>query len=208
MSVAMQSGLNGRFKKSLAHQLDRLDTILDGLADALNGAVSDAVRQAVGEATREAVQMALAQMLPQQANSQKAQEHPLRRLLAQAKAKAMNGFNRVKQLLASAIQKLRKCSANYSGATLLAAQSAWATMRSCTIRMGMLLGAVTSCLMGLFRKDSKKIWWGAGIVLSTMLLESYLGTLGTLMLGGGAIYLALQQHEIRRTLPSVARQAA
>ncbi len=207
MSVAMHSGLNGRFKKSLAHQLDRLDTILDGLADALNGAVSDAVRQAVSEATREAVQMALAQTLPQQASSQKAQEHPLRRLLVQAKAKAVSIFHRAKQLLASASQKLKKYSINYSGATVLAAQSAWATLRSRTMRTGMLLGAVASCLIGLFRKDSKKIWWGAGIVLSTMLMESYLGTLGTLMLGGGAVYHALQQRGIKVPIPA-ARQAA
>ena len=38
---------NGRARKSLEHQLDRPDAILDGLADALDGAVADAVREAV-----------------------------------------------------------------------------------------------------------------------------------------------------------------
>src|SRR5690242_13722241 len=46
---------NGRARKSLADQLDRLDTILDGLADALNDAVRDAVVVAVRTAIREAM---------------------------------------------------------------------------------------------------------------------------------------------------------
>jgi len=192
MSVAMHNGLNGRFKKSLAHQLDRLDVILDGLAEALNGAVSDAVRQVVGQATREAVQMAMAETLPQQASTQKAQDHPLRRLLAQAKAKAVSAFERMRGVLRSAFQKLKQFTSKCCGPTV---QSVWATMRSRAIRMGMLLGAVATSLMGIYRKDSKKIWWGAGIMLSTMLLESYVGTLGTLMLGGGVVYFLQQQRQ-------------
>src|SRR5579883_2666208 len=54
---------NGRAKKSLEHQLDRLDQILDGLAEALNGAVADAVKEAVGAAVAEAVRAALAEVL-------------------------------------------------------------------------------------------------------------------------------------------------
>src|SRR5687768_7940290 len=53
----------GRAKKSLAHQLDRLDGILDGLAEALNGAVADAVKDAVGAAVAEAVKATLAEVL-------------------------------------------------------------------------------------------------------------------------------------------------
>jgi hypothetical protein len=50
---------NGRVpRKSLASQLDRLDTILDGLADALQGAVADAVREALAPAVRDAVREA------------------------------------------------------------------------------------------------------------------------------------------------------
>lgn len=37
---------NGKTRKTLADQLDRLDRILDGLAEALNEAVADAVRSA------------------------------------------------------------------------------------------------------------------------------------------------------------------
>src|SRR5207302_2947936 len=57
------TSLNGRERKSLAQQLDRLDSILDGLADALNEAVAQAVKDAVGHAVREAVQATLAEVL-------------------------------------------------------------------------------------------------------------------------------------------------
>src|SRR5581483_3165925 len=46
---------NGRARKSLAEQIDRLDAILDGLADALNGAVAQAVTEAVAVAVKAAV---------------------------------------------------------------------------------------------------------------------------------------------------------
>src|SRR5262245_66197073 len=54
---------NGRQQKSLAHRLDRLDTILDGLAEALNESVAAAVRDAVTAAVREAVEVALKEVL-------------------------------------------------------------------------------------------------------------------------------------------------
>ena len=38
---------NGRQRKSLADQIERLDSILDGLSDGLNEAVATAVREAV-----------------------------------------------------------------------------------------------------------------------------------------------------------------
>jgi hypothetical protein len=54
---------NGRARKSLAEQIDRLDTILDGLSEALQGAVASAVTEAVGVAVKEAVQGVLAEIL-------------------------------------------------------------------------------------------------------------------------------------------------
>jgi hypothetical protein len=50
---------NGRTRKSLAEQIDRLDEILDGLAENLNAAVVDAVAGAVKEAVTVAVQEAV-----------------------------------------------------------------------------------------------------------------------------------------------------
>jgi hypothetical protein len=54
---------NGKLRKSLADQIDRLDGILDGLADALNESVAAAVKDAVGQAVREAVQAVLSEVL-------------------------------------------------------------------------------------------------------------------------------------------------
>src|SRR5262245_40094452 len=62
---------NGSVRKTLASQLDRLDSILDGLSEALNGAVASAVegaveravKQAVGEAVRETRQAVLAEVV-------------------------------------------------------------------------------------------------------------------------------------------------
>jgi hypothetical protein len=53
---------NGRTRKSLAEQIDRLDGILDGLADGLNAAVVTAVKEAVSVAVREAVQAVLTEV--------------------------------------------------------------------------------------------------------------------------------------------------
>jgi hypothetical protein len=54
---------DGRARKSLAEQIDRLDAILDGLGDALTEAVAAAVSQAVGRAVKEAVQAVMAEVL-------------------------------------------------------------------------------------------------------------------------------------------------
>src|SRR5262245_66223003 len=59
----MTTTTNGRTRKSLAEQIDRLDAILDGLADALNEAVADAVRDAVTAAVQEAVHAAVVEVL-------------------------------------------------------------------------------------------------------------------------------------------------
>ena len=43
---------NGRARKTLADQIDRLDRVLDGLAEGLNEAVAMEVQRAVGLAVR------------------------------------------------------------------------------------------------------------------------------------------------------------
>src|SRR5262249_43548657 len=50
---------HGQQKKTLAGQLDRLDTIIDALDEALPGAVADAVQQAVSAAVKQAVEAGL-----------------------------------------------------------------------------------------------------------------------------------------------------
>jgi hypothetical protein len=59
----MTTTTNGRERKSLAEQIDRLDGILDGLAQGLEQAVVAAVQTAVGLAVREAVQAVLQEVL-------------------------------------------------------------------------------------------------------------------------------------------------
>jgi hypothetical protein len=62
MTTTMTS--NGRpARKTLASQIDRLDTMLEGLSDNLNEAVADAVRAAVVVAVREAFQAVLSEVL-------------------------------------------------------------------------------------------------------------------------------------------------
>jgi len=56
-------GTNGKARKSLAEQIDRLDQILDGLADGLNGAVADALRDSVGQAVQQALRGVLIEAL-------------------------------------------------------------------------------------------------------------------------------------------------
>jgi hypothetical protein len=63
MSTPTTSATNGRARKSLEHQLDRFDSILDGLANALNESVADAVKDSVGQAVREAVQAVVAELV-------------------------------------------------------------------------------------------------------------------------------------------------
>ena len=55
--------MNGPTRKTLASQLDRLDSILDGLSEGLSDAVASAVREAVGLAVHEAVQAVLTELL-------------------------------------------------------------------------------------------------------------------------------------------------
>jgi hypothetical protein len=61
--MTVQTDTNGRVRKSLAEQIDRLDGILDGLADGLNEAVVTAVKEAVGVAVQEAVRAVLSELL-------------------------------------------------------------------------------------------------------------------------------------------------
>jgi hypothetical protein len=53
MTATAETQHNGRVRKTLSSQLDRLDGILDGLADALNESVAVAVEKAVGNVIAE-----------------------------------------------------------------------------------------------------------------------------------------------------------
>jgi hypothetical protein len=55
MTAPATANANGRPRKSLSEQLDRMDTILDALAKALPEAVADATREGARQAAREVV---------------------------------------------------------------------------------------------------------------------------------------------------------
>jgi hypothetical protein len=59
----MNATTNGRTRKTLSEQIDKLSSILDGLSENLNDAVADAVRDATHAAVQEAVQRALMEVL-------------------------------------------------------------------------------------------------------------------------------------------------
>ena len=59
MTLTLDNGV----RKTLASQIDRLDSILDGLAENLNEAVADSVQGAVTVAVQEAVHAALVEIL-------------------------------------------------------------------------------------------------------------------------------------------------
>src|SRR6516162_10165034 len=61
--MTVQTDTNGRVRKSLAEQIDRLDGILDGLAEGLNEAIVAAVKEAAGAAVQEAVRAVLSALL-------------------------------------------------------------------------------------------------------------------------------------------------
>jgi hypothetical protein len=61
--MTAQTQSNGRVRKSLADQIDRLDNVIDALGDGLNEAVLTVVEQAVTVAVKEAVQAAVTEVL-------------------------------------------------------------------------------------------------------------------------------------------------
>jgi hypothetical protein len=93
--TTMMTQTNGRARKSLGDQIDRLDAILDGLADALNQAVAQAVREAVAVAVRAALAEALTHPDLRQRLVPAAEAgprlSPIKRLLAAARRTASRG---------------------------------------------------------------------------------------------------------------------
>ena len=59
----MTTNTNGQVRKTLASQIDRLDSMLDGLAEGINDTVVTAVKEAVNQVVREAVQAVITELL-------------------------------------------------------------------------------------------------------------------------------------------------
>src|SRR4051812_36623875 len=68
---ATQTTGNGRVRRTLASQLDRLDQILDGLGEGISDAVASAVQGTMAAAVKEAVQAVLVEALTNPALQQR-----------------------------------------------------------------------------------------------------------------------------------------
>src|SRR6516225_4221352 len=62
MTITAIPSSNGKARRSLAAELDRLDQMLDGLADGLNEAVGEAVKTSVNGQLRETIQAVLTEL--------------------------------------------------------------------------------------------------------------------------------------------------
>jgi len=69
---------NGQQRKTLAAQIDRLDSMLDNLAEGINGTVVDAVKEAIEQAVREAVHTAVKEVLTNPVLQQRLRSEPVR----------------------------------------------------------------------------------------------------------------------------------
>ena len=193
MSTAAVTGLNGRVKKSLAFQLDRLDGILDGLAEALNGAVADAVRSAVGPAAREAVQQALqeAQAQTPEKPPEPAHDQPmslwakltmkLRQIVDGIRAKVKTGFTKL-------CTWARNCQA--TGAQIM--KQAARSIKSRALAISLLVGSVTTYGARLYHQGAATAKWGAVALLGGIVLVSVMGLPVAMLVAAASGYFLMR----------------
>jgi hypothetical protein len=118
---------SSRARKSLAEQIDRLDTILDGLANNLNEAVAmavaDAVKEVLGVAVQKAVHTALVEVMTNTELQKRLainQADPVEKV--EATAHASSGLG----------DKMRRCWAWLAGKV----QAAWSGLVAVTVHAG------------------------------------------------------------------------
>ncbi len=196
--------LNARTaRKSLADQIDRLDTILDGLAEALNESVADAVKDVIAETVRQAVHAAVTEVLsspdllratlekhaPPPANPMPPpQTQPKPPTLKENVARIGNRLcEKVKQA-ASLARKSLNAAARRAGTALAVAplvlravaQKVWDFRKPCAVAVGVGVAFGAVCFLGgqLFSSIANGAS-GAAITLSALTLP-----LKRLFLGG------------------------
>jgi hypothetical protein len=116
--------MNGPTRKTLASQIDRLDSILDGLSEGLDQAVAQAVREAVGLAVQEAVQAVLAELLTNPALREQLQKAASPTPPPPAERTPEGGRGRLAALCSRVGDKLRSACRVGAGWLRLAAQAA------------------------------------------------------------------------------------
>ena len=90
--------MNGRARKSLAQQIDRLDSMLDGLADGLNEAVATAVKEAVRTVLTEV--LTNPELLARLEAAQGGQSRPKSELLARIGERVRSALRTIGQQIA------------------------------------------------------------------------------------------------------------
>jgi hypothetical protein len=119
--------MNGPTRKTLASQLDRLDSILDGLSEGLDQSVAQAVREAVGLAVQEAVQAVLTELLNNPALREQLQKAAPPAPPPPAERAPAGGRGRLAALFSLVGDKLRSACRAAAGWLRQAAQAArWA----------------------------------------------------------------------------------
>jgi hypothetical protein len=135
--------MNGPARKTLASQLDRLDSILDGLSEGLTDAVASAVREAVGLAVQEAVQAALAELLTNPALREQLQKAASPAPPPPAELTPAGGKGRLAVLCSRVGDKLRSACRVGAGCLRQAAQAprwAW-RLAGARVRAALLVAA-------------------------------------------------------------------
>lgn len=149
--MTMTATMNGRPRKQLSDQLDRLDDILDVLADALPAAVADAVKEGARQAVKDAVLEVLA-------------NPELRALLARPVAETIPStppkvsvWSRMKAKLADLRQRaaalvrpmIRRVVEKSRAAAPALAASAYAFRWVWRLRQPMMIAAVVGLIVGI-----------------------------------------------------------
>jgi hypothetical protein len=188
MEIAMSTAsiANGKTRKTLAEQLDRLDGILDALSEGLNEAVSDAVR----DGTRSAVRDAIVEVLtnpelrallggvvpkPPAAESASAREPVDAKptMLARVADYVREVAQRVAQRINSAVQTIRRA----PRAALGLARSlgvAWKLKRILLIALG--VGVVTAVVSSMGSHGFAAVVSGIGGAISAVAVQLGLWT--------------------------------
>jgi hypothetical protein len=141
--------MNGPARKTLASQIDRLDSILDGLSGGLDQAVGLAVREAVGQAVQEAVQTVLTELLTNPALREQLQKAASPSPPPPAERAPEGGRGRLAALCGRVGDKLRSACRVGAGCLRQAAQAArWAWwLAGQRVRAALLAGAAAAACL-------------------------------------------------------------
>ncbi len=144
----MNATVNGRARKSLADQIDRLDKVLDGLADGLNDAIASAVQEAVRAVLKEVlVQQELLAKLQAETTVQKPAAEAKPTLHGRIAGVCRQAWARVKELFGSAGRGAATCAATAGTIFARSVKSVNAAVKNVRDRV---VGSVVEGLAGLY----------------------------------------------------------